>query len=308
MQLKIALAASLVFLAACESTPPPPKRSGPVTTPPKVIVKPAKERAAANETPPPAAPKDGIAPPRDGVAAPKKAAAPPSAPGEVPVPEDFRPPTLAAAVTGGAPTTATPQTMKVGDWTLEHSFAAGKATRGAETITLWKTRVGCTQYEMKGSLASVVGTVVSWRFEERGTCPDSPTLGHGIRTVDLARPAGKRAVLITELFDVAEIDAGLAADAWLVNARSKPGIFKCLYKEEDLKRDHFAFQRLSGDRVVVRIGLGHGCESNKGIFTQLDLTLGAKPALMAQIRAAEQAKTLGDHLFLTLAAPPKKSE
>lgn len=282
------LLVGLIGLAGCKQTAP---EAPPASEPKAVAAKPI------------ATPAPSPSPPAVNPSAP----GPPGVPGEVPVPDDFRPPTMGAETPGGSPTTAAAQTVTAGDWTIEHAHARGVArnAKTGKTVDVWAARTDCTEYNFEGSLASVVGSVMSYRIDERGTCPGAPSRGNGFHTLDLA--TGKPASLVT-LFDAKEVAAALDGDSWLTNARSKPGIFKCLYNEADLTSDHFAFQRLTPDRVVVRLGLGHGCDTHKGIFTQLDLTLTPTAKMRAEAETAQKAGTLGEHLLLTLVAPPPKPE
>jgi hypothetical protein len=301
--------ALIAVLAACKPSAPPPQATakGAQTAAP-AGQKPAPEApkaAPAGQKPAPVAQKSAPGTPGPGAA---PAATPPASdaqPGHVPVPDDFRPPTLGAEVEGGSPTTDAAQTLALGEWSIAHRFSSGVAThtKSGRTVPLWAARGDCTGYSFEAGLGSVVGTRVTYKFSERGTCPGAPSRGDGFETVDIA--TGKP-VMLTSLFDTAEIDAALNGDSWLTNARAKPGIFKCLYREDALKTNHFAFQSVSSGRVVVRLGLGHGCDSHKGLFTQIDLTLTPKPAVLAEVEAAKARGTLGEHLLLALIAPPKK--
>ncbi|MBC7543059.1 MAG: C1 family peptidase [Candidatus Sericytochromatia bacterium] len=54
--------------------------------------------------------------------------------------------------------------------------------------------------------------------------------------------------------------------------------------------DHFAFNHVRGGRVAVRMGLGHGCEAARGMFTELGLYLPIPRTLQGYMAAARTGK------------------
>ena len=129
-----------------------------------------------------------------------------------------------------------------------------------------------------------------------GTGCSPAVSGTSFQTLDLSRSGPDKSLPITALFDKAEIDGQLAKNSWLTNARSKPEIFKCIFKEADLFEDHFSFHALKEDKGQVRIGVGHGCEKQVGIFTQLDVDLKSKKDLSESLKIAEDQRLLGKFL------------
>lgn len=272
----------------------------------------AKKAAASPGESAKAAPKQGAV--GDAVAkgeagqAPGAAKADGAAPTDPSLPEHFKPMELKAAVEGGAPTGAEAATVKVGPWTLSHSLAEGKAVHGEskEELVLWRQDPrGCQGYEAEGQLISVVGSVVSFQFKELGkSCQGAAVAGQEFRTVDLSKAGADKGLSLTDVFDAAEVKAAFDGNGWLKQARTKPQIFKCLYKEEDLTGAHFAFLAMEGEKVKVRVGVGHGCEDRAGIFTQFDLSLTPPAGKKSELEAAVAAKTLGQHLHKTAAGRP----
>lgn len=222
---------------------------------------------------------------------------------EVPeLPPDFRAEKPKPDVEGGQPTSETPQTLKVGPWSIVHSHKEGIATHAAtrERVSLWRADPrDCVDYKLEGRLVSVVGAVVSFDLRESGRCTP-PAAGTAFHTLDLARPGPQKASPLSEHFDEAEIKAALDGHPWLTNARSRADLFKCIYKEADLTGDHFAFHAIKAGKVVVRIGVGHGCEAQLGLFTQLDIELTPSPDQLKALESAQELKTLSQHLHSIL--------
>ncbi len=314
MKIHLLVALTLLLAAtACQSkakdTADKPAAKAPAAAPKA----PAPAGTNAKASPPPDAGIDAgpgeLAPPKasGAPATPPPAVAPAQVPGgkanpdEAPVPDDFRPPNEAAEKEGGKHTTDTAQTLTVGDWTLTYALDKGRAVNNKTKaeVELWKKDPrDCDKYAFEGKLISVVGTVVTFDVRETGTCPLKPAMGQAFHTVDLTAK-GDRAVALAGFFKADEVKAAFDAHPWLQNARKKPQIFKCIYKEADLGGAHFAFHGLEDGKALVRVGVGHGCDSHTGIFTQLDLKLTPDAKLLAQLQAADKAKTLGQYLHKT---------
>jgi hypothetical protein len=215
-------------------------------------------------------------------------------------------------VEGGTPTGAEPQITLAGDWRIEHSEKSGRAVHlmTDEVVTLWKPREGCQKYNLTGRIISLVGTRLTTHVDEIGECTPAAG-GNRFVTLDLSKKGPDKALKITDVFPADAVKDELANNSWLTNARSKPQLFSCLYSEDDLVSDHFAFHSIDGDSVKVRIGFGHGCPSHLGTYTQLDLQLKAPGKLRAEIEAADKKHLLARHLQPSLGpapAPPETKE
>lgn len=181
-------------------------------------------------------------------------------------------------------------------WTITSSAKSGTAKNAAgKQVVLWspaKAEKGCTD-ERSGKLLSAVGALVSFQKDGNGYCEGAahPWASSSFATVDLR--TGKP-VSLYDLFAKAEVDAAIAADAYLKKAKDDPDA-DCKFTLADFDKS-FAFVDLKGDRVGVRIGLTHGCEAARGGLTQIGVMLKPNAALLADLQAADAAKTLYKHL------------
>jgi hypothetical protein len=183
-----------------------------------------------------------------------------------------------------------------GGWTITASAKSGTAKSAAgKQVVLWtpaKAEKGCTD-ERSGKLLSAVGALVSFQKDGNGYCEGAahPWANSSFATVDLR--TGKP-VSLYDLFAKAEVDAAMAADAFLKKAKDDPEA-DCKFTLADFDKS-FAFVDLQGDRVGVRIGLTHGCEAARGNLTQIGVLLKPSAALLADLQAANAGKTLYKHL------------
>lgn len=181
-------------------------------------------------------------------------------------------------------------------WTVTASAKSGTAKNAAgKKVVLWspaKAEKGCTD-ERSGKLLSAVGALVSFQKDGNGYCEGAahPWASSSFATVDLR--TGKP-VSLYDLFAKAEVDAAIAADAYLKKAKDDPEA-ECKFTLDDFDKS-FAFVDLEGERVGVRIGLTHGCEAARGSLTQIGVRLKPNAALLADLQAADAAKTLYKHL------------
>lgn len=193
---------------------------------------------------------------------------------------------------------AKPEVIHTADWTITTGSLEGVAVhkRTKEKIVLYQQmdegeRKECTDYAFSGRVVSVVGTFVSVEIQESGYCGGAhPFEWHGFSTKDLAR--GGHRVHLTEIFDKYELEDALKKDTWLIKARANPDEFACVYSEESLTTEHFAFHHMKDNKVAVRLGLPHGCEVARGSFTQLGVYLTPTEWLTKRLEAAEKAKLL----------------
>lgn len=207
-------------------------------------------------------------------------------------------PAFAAGKSAKSPAgkTGAQRTVVSAGWTIAASARSGTArSASGQRVELWspaKPEKGCTE-ERSGKLLSVVGAMVSFQRDGNGYCEGAahPWAASSFATVDLR--SGKP-VSLYALFPKAEVDAAIAADPFLVKAKTDPDA-DCKFTLDDFDKS-FAFVDLRGDRVGVRIGLTHGCEAARGSLTQIGVTLKPSAALFAELRAADAAKTLYKHL------------
>ena len=181
-------------------------------------------------------------------------------------------------------------------WTLTASVQEGAARDGAgKMVKLWtqpKPDKGCEE-QLSGKLLSAVGTLVSFEKVGAGYCEGAahPWAASSFVTIDLR--TGK-AVSLYDLFAKSEVDAAIAADSFLKKSKNDPEA-DCLFTLADFDKS-FAFVDLKGDRVGVRIGLTHGCEAARGKLTQIGVLLKPNATMLADLQAANAAKTLYKHL------------
>lgn len=154
------------------------------------------------------------------------------------------------------------------------------------------------------TLRSIVGPIVSYRLEWYSEGGAHPSFGSVFRTLDLT--TGKAARL-DRLFGAGPVFAALRGDRVIKKAlgRRKPKNLDELLRSADggCKMDisssalsAFTFHHVVGNKVAVRIGLSHGCETERGKFTQLGLLLPIPRAWRAAFAQANKQRTLHTHL------------
>lgn len=191
---------------------------------------------------------------------------------------------------------AAKRTITSAGWTIATSAKSGSARNAAgKRVELWtppKPEAGCTE-ERSGKLLSAVGALVSFQKDGNGYCEGAahPWAASSFATVDLR--TGKE-VSLYDLFGKAEVDATIAADAFLKKSKDDPDA-DCKFTLDGFDKS-FAFVDLKGDRVGVRIGLTHGCEAARGGLTQIGIMLKPNAGLLADLKTADAAKTLYRHL------------
>jgi hypothetical protein len=132
-----------------------------------------------------------------------------------------------------------------------------------------------------------------------------PSMQTYYRTVDLRQPA--RTASLTDWVAEPTVRSTLLADPLVAKALKdvggKPPVSvaelgkrlgqwsgDCQYGFTTDFADHFAFYDRQGDKVVLRIGLSHGCEAARGLFTLLGIELPVSTALQSHLQAAASGK------------------
>lgn len=221
---------------------------------------------------------------------------------------------LPMAVGHAAPAkTAPAKTRKVVNGAFEISWSAQEAVarrRGQKKpIVIYRDKKKGDNHETH-TLRSIVGPIVSYRLEWYSEGGAHPSFGSVFRTLDLT--TGKPARL-DRLFGAGPVLAALRADRVIKKALGarKPKTLEELLRSADggCKMDigtsalsAFTFHHVVGDKVAVRIGLSHGCEAERGKFTQLGLLLPIPRAWRAAFAHAAKQRTLQTHL----AAPRRR--
>jgi hypothetical protein len=204
--------------------------------------------------------------------------------------------------------------VKTANWTV--TFGQGKASAVHRRS---KKRVAIFKNEKKGSssttyrLLSVVGDIVSFRVDWYSEGGAHPSYGTRFATLDLS--TGKPARLDT-LFGKRSVRRAILGDRVIQKAlrgKSKKGNLKQLLDRADGgckmsitagALSAFAFHSVRrGGKVAVRIGLSHGCETQRGSFSQLGLLLETPTNLKSAVRLANKQGALMAKL-----APKKKKK
>lgn len=150
------------------------------------------------------------------------------------------------------------------------------------------------EYYLEGAVISVVGEIISYRYFEQGFCGGAhPFTSTSFKAYDLNT---KQEVPLSAVFG--------QLDEVIEDAKLNPPILmssftpECEGAVQELSAEltSFAFHRLKGGEVVVRVGLSHSYELCRGTFAQVELTLTPSAALMQQLRAAKARGLLMEQL------------
>lgn len=278
------LTLALTLTAACDKAAAPAPTSeaeAPLTAPPE---------AAPQALTPPNTPDEPAAP------------TPPTAPA---------PPVAQAAQ--DHVTTAAKRELVIGAWVIHHSSAEAWAehTKTKQKHVLYSQKSGLrdcktnlereeqhrADYQVTGALISVVGDVISYYVSEYGDCGGAHPFAYtGFGSLDLKT---LKAVALNSLFDDAQINAALDADAFVKKVRAQEMSDDCslMVESPDAKRTSFAFHHIKGDKVAVRVGLSHKYEVCRGSFAQVGVYLKPTATLMKQLKEAQAAGLLMDKLL-----------
>ena len=90
------------------------------------------------------------------------------------------------------------------------------------------------------------------------------------------------------------IEAALARDPWFSDLREDDSM--CTYNHDMLMGTSYGFERVDPGYVTVLLGLGHGCEVDRGAFHQLRLRLPTPSRLEQDLKNAAERGTLAQNL------------
>ena len=215
--------------------------------------------------------------------------------------------TGAKAEAGGpkpSPTTKATQTFTLGEWTFTHSAKEGFATHAktGKKVSLWaqmsaEEQKSCDEYNEEGRLVSIVGPYVTIENISGGYCGGAhPFANHAFIAYRLDPDKAKKTerAELSSILDKKDIEAAVKADPF-IKKHSKDEDFDCRVSQNYMG-EHFAFQGMQDGKVIVRLGLPHGCEVMRSQFTELGLLFTPTKSLKAWMVAAERDGTLGQHL------------
>ena len=223
------------------------------------------------------------------------------------------PTALAGTPPKAAPLTPLRGAVISGGWrvTWSEKDAVAVRLRGTERLTLYsngrnewpasESAFGSPGYsEADSRVLSIVGPIVSFKVRYEGSGGMHPIYGEYIRAVDLD-DAGEDADVL-QLFEEAPLVLALRRVPMLaarLEAR-RPSDLDELLKDlgescdadfQSLPRS-FAVLSVSGRRAVVRFGLGHGCEVNRGRYTEFDVSVPFHRERRKDFTAASQRGSL----------------
>lgn len=177
-----------------------------------------------------------------------------------------------------------------GDWeiTWDDQTATARNLKTGKEVTLFQDSASEEEgnvHQDDSTMLSVVGTSLSWSNSWYAEGGAHPSYGKMLRTVDLEDAKGSLVTLFGEapVFErlMREPTVRMAIDGMLAEreARPVPENLKQLLERADggcfaamgdsLLSEFYFVHRLGGNIAVVQIGLSHGCEVNRGSFTEL---------------------------------------
>ncbi|MDH5630043.1 MAG: hypothetical protein OEY96_07795 [Gammaproteobacteria bacterium] len=181
------------------------------------------------------------------------------------------------------------------EWNIR--WSKNLAVAGEKIIYVDHPDDRCEETFFQGRVISIVGNYVSVEKQGGGYCMGAahPYQYKTFETIDIT--TGKK-VSLKDIFDENEIFEALMKDGVIQNTlkgkvpNNLKDLFSmadggCDYAIYDFMLGSFAFHHLNGSRVAVRIGVGHGCEVNRGAFTQLGMYLKIPESLMPALKSAE---------------------
>lgn len=199
----------------------------------------------------------------------------------------------------------------VGPWTASWTDDVITVSDGTET-SLELVDHSADNAQESYDVISVVGPWISVEYSWYAEGGAHPSYGTVWRVHDMTR-AGQR-VKLTDLWDDEVLLKALLADSVIARSRRGDGTPKTVDDlvasldggcEMDLSArmlESWAIHSVKGDKVAVRIGLTHGCEVNRGAFTQLGVWLPIPTGMKAAVAQADARGTL----YEDLAKPKKK--
>jgi hypothetical protein len=199
-------------------------------------------------------------------------------------------------------------------YTMTWSDGDIRVQRGAETVLSCRKELLALiadepKAELDASLEPVswVGPVLTVKISQYIHVPMTahPSMVTYYRTVDLRRPG--QPARLTDWVPPQAVLSVLQADLLVKKAlkdlggptpKSVPALGErlsqwsgdCQYGFSPDFADHFAFYQLQGAKTTLRIGLSHGCEAARGMFTLLGVEMPVTPALQGHLQAAATGK------------------
>ena len=205
-------------------------------------------------------------------------------------------------------------TIKSGHWSI--SEEKGQATavnpENGQQVQIFKDVNTKSQaaknngqwLEESFQMLSIVGSIISYKrvyYAEGGA---HPSYGTEFKSVDLDK--GGAAISLRDIFpDRAILDSLLRDKVIKSKISAKPDSLNELFELIDggcelnlssLILRSFAFHHVNGGLVAVRIGVGPGCELNRGNFTQLGIYLPIPSKWANEFNAAVTNGTLMQQL------------
>lgn len=188
-------------------------------------------------------------------------------------------------------------------WQIKLAEPAGTVLQwNGKALTLGKKtldRIGqdCEE-ELDYRLQSVVGPLITLMHSASSYCKEAAHPSHYNNFTTLDARTGKPAKL-TDYFDEATLLAALRQDKVLnaaldgKPARTLEEFFanadgECEMYISPKMLQSFAFHHRKGNQIALRIGLPHGCEVERGNFTQIGIYLPIPDKLATWIEQAEQ--------------------
>lgn len=157
-----------------------------------------------------------------------------------------------------------------------------------------------TNYE----IVSLVGPVLSICRSYYSDTGARPSYGTEFEVVNLDK--GKEEISLTDIFDESEVLTALLKDKVIRKAigNSNPKNLKevesaeggCEMDFSEMNRS-FAFHHIKGNDVAVRIGLRHGCEAMRGMFTQIGIYLPLSKTTVFYFKQSDKNRMLMRHLW-----------
>lgn len=192
-------------------------------------------------------------------------------------------------------------------WTIAWRPGFAKASRGdtGKTLVLYSDKEetfpdgGLSREEH--TLLSVVGPYVSFAIESYTEGGAHPSYGVVWKVVDISQP--QNPLSLQQLFgDQAIFEVLMNAPIIRAAATEKnPRDLETLLGSLDggcaadmgpRMLERFAFHHVANHEVSVAIGIGHGCEAERGNFTIVPITLTAPEQLSLELQFANQANSL----------------
>ena len=157
-------------------------------------------------------------------------------------------------------------------------------------------------------LLSIVGSVVSYRTDWYSEKGGTPSYGTKYTAVDLDQ-VDKR-ITLDWLFSKEDVFKELMKQGIIRKSlrgkrpQNLDQLFKYIHKScrldvSERLLGQFAFYDLDRDQAKIRIGLSHGCESHRGSFAELSLSLKGQSRLLRDMRLAKRQRLLMKHLSAT---------